>query len=214
MDHWHAESLLIRIISIFQQGLCFFFRSYVERRRLSGPASCQSSRRLRPPCSLLLTSSPPFAFTSVRGPASTPPPSPPPLLYNRKLKRGGRGTSQHALHPHLVTSRSVMYACFHLRGVFSTSVRPSFVHPSFLPSSLRFALRGFSSNQLCGEGAWRLTRSRAVQPSLTDLLHRVLGHRGELLRCEVAGGEFRGAEVESDGCHPTSSDYSRVIDFI
>lgn len=134
MDHWHAESLLIRIISIFQQGLCFFFRSYVERRRLSGPASCQSSRRLRPPCSLLLTSSPPFAFTSVRGPASTPPPSPPPLLYNRKLKRGGRGTSQHALHPHLVTSRSVMYACFHLRGVFSTSVlRASFL-PSFLPT--------------------------------------------------------------------------------
>lgn len=161
---------------------------------------------------------PPHLLTSLRfhlgqraGLHTSPLPSPVTLQQETKEGRKGDIPTRSSSSPRDFT---LGYVCMLSppRRVFY--VRPSILRASFLPSSLRFALRGFSSNQLCGEGAWRLTRSRAVQPSLTDLLHRVLGHRGELLRCEVAGGEFRGAEVESDGCHPTGSDYSRVIDFI
>lgn len=76
MDHWHAESLLIRMISIFAGITCgfFFFLSAEKRRNPSGSLSCQFYFSPAP-CSLPLNSQ-----RSVRSEAPPSPPccSPPP----------------------------------------------------------------------------------------------------------------------------------------
>lgn len=75
MDHWHAQSLLIRIISIFQQGFTvwlFLFFS-VQRRRLTGSPSCHFLRRPRP-----------LALRSIKA-------HPLPSMWIKKIKEARKG---------------------------------------------------------------------------------------------------------------------------
>lgn len=129
MDHWHAESLLIRIISIFQQACAFFFRSYVGRRQRSGPPSCQSSRRLRPPRSLLLTSLR-FHLGQRAGLHTS---SPPPFTLQQQSKAGRKGDvpTRSSSSPRDFT---LCYVCMLSSPRRVSYVRPSFVLPSFLPT--------------------------------------------------------------------------------
>lgn len=125
MDHWHAESLLIRIISIFCRisGIFSLFSWSAAAWVVHPSASFPSDSA---PCSL-----PPnrHSLSAAR------PPSPQlsfPTMKQENTGGGGRGRSWPALHPHLVASRSITYACFISTVCLLHVPRP----PSFLPSRL------------------------------------------------------------------------------
>lgn len=214
MDHCHAESLLIRIISIFHQGfICFF--SFVERRRPSGPPRCQFPAGSAPAPS---SSSSPANFPSLSPrPRGRPPlllaPLPHFLPVKQENKEGMKGDipTRSSSSPRDFTLYYVCMLSFQPRVVCFSSFLPPFL-TSFLPSTLLpSALRGISWKslhvvQMHGEDGLR-------RPPQTSAIFNPLSPSNcwaaELSCCggRWRGVEFRG-EVESDGCHPSSSDYS------
>lgn len=105
MDHWHAESLLIRMISGFAVVYSVFFNL-----RQSGNAQVANQtvnlHYDSAPCTLLLT--------SARSEARPPPSLPVFSSHETGRRSGGRGPSRLAPHPHLVafTLYCVCILCF------------------------------------------------------------------------------------------------------
>lgn len=178
------------------------FFSFVKRYDLIGPSKCQFLCRPRPCPPILLV------LCSHRGSAFAPPP-PRFYMWKKPIKRRGRGPCRPALHPHLVASRSIIYACFHFCCVL-------WVLSVFLPPLSRYIhlLRGAFSWKSRKGAASRLP-SRWPTPQTSAIFNPLSLSDCCSAELSCCGGSWRGVEfvgeVESDGCHPTIADYNRYI---